>query len=91
MANKLCSIHKCRKAETEKDMSLKINTQAPKIFAENLGIYGGKMIQISTDYVFDGLSNKPYKINDIKNPLNFYGMTKSLAEDHLKKFLKVKN
>ena len=71
-------------------MSLKINTQAPKIFAENLGIYGGKMIQISTDYVFDGLSNKPYKINDIKNPLNFYGMTKSLAEDHLKEIFKGK-
>ena len=40
-------------------------------------------MQISTDYVFDGEENKPYKVNQKKSPINFYGYSKALAEDHI--------
>lgn len=40
---------------------------------------GGKLIYLSTDYIFDGKSG-PYVENDTTNPLNFYGMHKLKAE-----------
>ena len=42
-----------------------------------------KLINISTDYVFDGKKGTPYEINDERNPINFYGRTKKVAEDTL--------
>ena len=39
------------------------------------------LIHISTDYVFDGIKNTPYEEYDKKNPLNFYGLSKSLGEN----------
>ena len=44
-----------------------------------------KLIQISTDYVFDGKSNKPYKENDPVNPINAYGKTKLAGEQAILK------
>ena len=41
---------------------------------------GAKLIHISTDYVFDGENNRPYKETDVCRPLNFYGVTKYLGE-----------
>jgi len=42
-----------------------------------------KFIQLSTDYVFDGKSTKPYLEDSKKNPLSIYGASKSLAEDFI--------
>ena len=44
-----------------------------------------KLIQISTDYVFDGKSNKPYTENDPVNPINAYGKTKLAGEQAILK------
>jgi dTDP-4-dehydrorhamnose reductase/beta-phosphoglucomutase-like phosphatase (HAD superfamily) len=41
-----------------------------------------KLIQISTDYVFDGL-NPPYNINSLQNPLQYYGISKLIAEKRI--------
>ena len=74
-------------AEKEIEKATLVNTVAPKIFSEILSITGGKLIHFSTDYVFDGLKNEPYKPNDEKNPLNIYGKTKSDGEDKIIKIL----
>jgi len=44
--------------------------------------FDGKLIQISTNFVFDGKSERPYQVLDIKNPINVYGLSKSFAEDY---------
>ena len=44
-----------------------------------------KLIQISTDYVFDGKSDKSYKENDPVNPINVYGKTKLAGEQAILK------
>lgn len=38
---------------------------------------------LSTDYVFDGKKKNTYKENELKKPLNFYGLTKSLSENYI--------
>lgn len=41
------------------------------------------VMYFSTDYVFDGEGTRPWQINDPKNPLNVYGITKSEGEDYI--------
>ena len=41
-------------AESDEDTAMKVNFQAPKAFAEEIKKLGGRFLQISTDYVFDG-------------------------------------
>ena len=68
-----------------------INQKAPEVIAKALNAFGGKLLQISTDYVFDGNKNKPYRVDDEVNPLNIYGKSKALCEDSLKKTFKDEN
>lgn len=75
------------KAEDEKEISLKINGLGPKYIADTLLNIGGKMIQISTDFVFDGKNNKPYLPNEKRNPINVYGEGKALGESMIENFL----
>tara|TARA_Y100000589_G_scaffold328717_1_gene373475 strand:- start:242 stop:1135 length:894 start_codon:yes stop_codon:yes gene_type:complete len=70
-------------AETNFREAYKINSLAPKYFAESILKYGGKLLQISTDYVFDGSQNKPYKIGDLTNPINNYGISKAAGENNI--------
>ena len=79
------------KAESERNKAFQINTKAPEIISKSLDHYGGKLIQISTDYVFDGKKNSSYSTNDKKNPQNFYGYSKDQAEEKLLKIFKEKN
>tara|TARA_B100000886_G_scaffold336457_1_gene295271 strand:+ start:79 stop:987 length:909 start_codon:yes stop_codon:yes gene_type:complete len=78
-------------AEKENDLAKQINSEAPRSFAEAIKDYGGYLIQLSTDYVFDGQNSSPYKINDIKNPLGIYGKTKLEAEIAIEENLSHKN
>ena len=66
--------------EIEKSESEIINTITPIEIAKRCKLKNIPFIHISTDYVFDGKKNSPYKENDLPNPLNYYGLTKLNAE-----------
>ena len=74
-------------AEIEKEISFKVNADAPFAFAKALKEVGGKILQISTDYVFGGKQNIPYTPDSEKDPINIYGSSKSLAEDRIENIL----
>ncbi len=69
------------KAEQMPDKVYQVNALGPKYIAEACKKVGAKMVQISTDYVFDGLGNKPFEVNDPKDGLSVYGKTKAQGED----------
>lgn len=68
------------KAESEFDLAMAINGQAPGIIAEECQKLGSRLIHISTDYVFDGTKSYPYQDTDFTNPLSAYGKTKLAGE-----------
>ena len=68
------------KAESETDLAMKINGQAPGILAEEAKKLGALLVHYSTDYVYDGCKSSPYVEEDAPNPLSAYGRSK-LAGD----------
>ena len=70
-------------AEIETEKAFKANAQAVKSLAEICKIHKTTLVHISTDYVFDGKQNVPYKENDVTNPINVYGESKLLGEKHI--------
>ena len=71
------------KAEEMPDKVYEINALAPKYIAEACKEVNAKMVYISTDYVFNGLGDKPFNIDDPKEGLSVYGKTKSQGEDYV--------
>ena len=78
-------------AESEKELAFQINSIAVKTISETLLKTKGKLIQISTDFVFNGDSSIPYKTNDETSPLNFYGFSKLKAEEYIRAIIKKPN
>ncbi|WP_034060395.1 dTDP-4-dehydrorhamnose reductase [Lacinutrix jangbogonensis] len=68
-------------AEDEEKAANNINVQGVKNLAKACEKYDITLIHISTDFVFDGNSEKPYKENDVTNPLGVYGLTKLKGEE----------
>jgi len=68
------------KAESEKEVAYLINGKGPYFLAKYLNETGGRLLQISTDFVFDGKNNEAYEINHPLNPINTYGESKALGE-----------
>lgn len=71
------------KAEEEPSLAYKINSIGPKSIAKALERNNGKMIQISTDYVFSGGKSSPYKPSDELDPISIYGKTKAEGESYV--------
>lgn len=69
------------KAEKDVETAEKVNTLAPELLAKATAETGGKLIHISTDYVFDGTSYLPYSESDAENPVSVYGKTKLDGEE----------
>lgn len=69
------------KAESEKELCYTVNVDGTRNVAEACKQIDAKMLNISTDYVFDGKGDKPFEVDSPKAPLSQYGLTKSLGED----------
>ncbi|MCR5785216.1 MAG: dTDP-4-dehydrorhamnose reductase [Eubacterium sp.] len=69
------------KAEDDRSVCEKVNVEATRILAELCKKAGCKMVYFSTDYVFGGEGERFYEPYDKKEPLNYYGLTKSYGED----------
>ena len=68
------------RAEDEPEKAMQVNGVAPGILAEEAKKCGAVIIQISTDYVFDGALDRPYRPTDETNPIGSYGASKLEGE-----------
>ncbi|TNE84240.1 MAG: dTDP-4-dehydrorhamnose reductase [Gammaproteobacteria bacterium] len=68
------------RAETEPEQAWLINSDAVANLAEAANAVGAQLIHVSTDYVFDGKSPRPYIESDPVNPLGVYGESKLAGE-----------
>lgn len=71
-------------AETEKEKADAVNNIGVQNLADAALALGSRIVQISTDYVFDGTKKTPYIEDDIPNPINEYGLSKLRGEESLK-------
>lgn len=76
------------KAEDNQDLCRRVNVEGTRNVALACRKIDAKMIYISTDYVFDGKGNTFFQPDDRKDPVNFYGLTKSEGEDQVTELLK---
>ena len=67
-------------AESQPGIAATVNADAPAILAEEAKRLGAAIVQLSTDYVFDGTKAAPYVETDAPAPLNAYGRTKLEGE-----------
>lgn len=69
------------KAENETELAKQVNALSVGLIAKHCAASGCKFIQVSTDYVFDGLKQEPYLPTDAASPINVYGLTKLFGEE----------
>lgn len=69
------------KGEEQSEVAYRINADAAGEAAEASASVGAMIVQLSTDYVFDGRLDRPYREDDPVNPLNVYGASKAAGED----------
>ena len=68
------------RAEDEEHLATVINGGAPTVMAKACAELGIPLVHISTDYVFNGLGNIPYRPDDVTEPQNAYGRSKFAGE-----------
>ena len=68
------------KAESEPELARRINAEAPGALADAAEEIGAWFVHYSTDYVFDGSGERPWREEDATNPLSVYGQTKRDGE-----------
>ncbi len=72
------------RAESEKELCFNVNYKGSENIAKQCQKYNCKMLYVSTDYVFGGMGDTPFEINDKKAPLNVYGESKLMGENAVK-------
>nr|WP_302053929.1 dTDP-4-dehydrorhamnose reductase [Sphingomonas tagetis] len=68
------------KAEDEPALAMAVNGDAPGALARSAAKIGARMIHLSTDYVFDGSLDRPWREDEPVGPLGVYGATKLAGE-----------
>ena len=68
-------------AESELDLAMRINSEAPGVLAEIAREHGIGLVHFSTDYVFDGMKGEQYLEDDHPTPLSVYGASKLAGDD----------
>ena len=66
--------------ETHRELAERVNTQGARQVARAARAVGARVIQISTDLVFDGAKGRPYREDDAPRPLSHYAITKLAGE-----------
>ena len=74
-------------AEKEPELAFAVNAGAPRAMAEGLLEIGGRMLQVSTDFVFSGAQSYPYRPDQARDPLGVYGASKAAGEDAVEQLL----
>jgi dTDP-4-dehydrorhamnose reductase len=67
-------------AESEESLANAINGSAVEFLVAAADAVSAQLIQLSTDFVFDGSSARPYDVNDATGPLSAYGRSKLIGE-----------
>jgi dTDP-4-dehydrorhamnose reductase len=71
------------RAETEPERAAAVNDVAVGTLAQVAHRQGSRLLHLSTDFVFDGSSNRAYRAEDQTAPLSVYGVTKLAGERHV--------
>ena len=71
------------RAEDDVELCNKLNNLAPGYLARAAQSRGAAMIQVSTDYVFDGTAHTPYTEQEVTCPNSIYGTTKLAGEQNV--------
>lgn len=74
--------------ETKQHEAFKVNALGARNLAMACNRVGARLVQISTDYVFDGKASKPYDESSLINPQSVYGKSKALGEFYVRNFCK---
>jgi dTDP-4-dehydrorhamnose reductase len=69
------------RAESEPEQAYRINAAAPEVLADEAEKIGAWLVHYSTDYVFDGGGDRPWRETDATGPLNIYGASKLQGEE----------
>ena len=72
--------------ETDVENAYKINAIGPRNLAIVCEKIGAKLVQVSTDYVFDGNGTRPYREDDTTCPNSIYGTSKLMGENFVREF-----
>ena len=75
------------RAEEEPDLAHAVNGGAPRAFAEAIRQGGGRLLQLSTDFVFNGRQGSPYRVEQPRDPLGVYGASKARGEEAIEAVL----
>jgi dTDP-4-dehydrorhamnose reductase len=67
-------------AESDCNDALAVNGLGPRYLARACAASGALLVHVSSDYVFDGSSERPYVEDDCPRPINFYGLSKLVGE-----------